>query len=253
MTLKPAPTNPITLIPARMASTRLPGKPLANIGGLPMIAQVLKRVEEAGSGPVFVAAGEREIVDAVEAAGGRAVMTGPDHPSGSDRIFEALRAIDPNGAFDCVVNVQGDLPTLDPSLIRVALDALATSGADVSTPVAEITDPAERDDPNVVKAVVGFEDGRASSPALYFTRAAAPGGDGPFYRHIGLYAYRREALARFAASRPCVLERRERLEQLRALQNGMTIEAALVDAAPLGVDTPEDLEKAREILTCERP
>lgn len=243
------PQKPIILIPARMASTRLPGKPLADIAGLPMIVQVLKRAEEAGLGPAIVAAGEPEIVEAVEAAGGRAVMTRADHPSGSDRIFEALQAVDPAGEYDSIINVQGDLPTLDPALIRDAFMALQDSHADISTLVTQITDDSEKHNPNVVKAIVGFAPGESVARALYFTRATAPSGDGPLYHHIGLYAYQRDALARFVSLNPGILEQRERLEQLRALENGMGIAAACVDTVPLGVDTPEDLEKARKILS----
>lgn len=243
------PSNPIILIPARMASTRLPGKPLADINGLAMIVQVMKRAEEAGLGPSLVAAAEPEIVSVVTAAGGRAVLTDPDHPSGSDRIFEALQREDPNGIYDAVINVQGDLPTLDPALITEAFETLQATGCDIATLVTEITDPAERDNPNVVKAIAGFKPGETRAQALYFTRATAPTGDGPLYHHIGLYAYRRDALARFVALPPGILESREKLEQLRALENGMTIQAALVDTVPLGVDTPEDLEKARRALS----
>ncbi|MCC7259916.1 MAG: 3-deoxy-manno-octulosonate cytidylyltransferase [Alphaproteobacteria bacterium] len=235
--------HPIILIPARMASTRLPGKPLADIGGLPMIAQVMKRAQEAALGSVVIAAAEKEIADAVEKAGGKAVLTDPDHPSGSDRIWEALQKIDPNGVYDVVVNVQGDLPTLDPALIKAAVAVLENPQVDIATLACEIKDPQERTNPNVVKAVLGQD-----SRALYFTRATAPYGDGPLYHHIGLYAYRRTALERFVMLPPGMLEKREKLEQLRALENGMRIDVAVVDTVPLGVDTPEDLEKARAAL-----
>lgn len=246
--------NPIVVIPARMASTRLPGKPLADIAGLPMIVQVWARAREAGLGRVVVAAAESEIADAVRAAGGEAVLTDPDLPSGSDRIWQALGMVDPEGRHDLIVNVQGDLPTLDPRLIRVAADALTSSGADISTLAAEIRVEEERTNPNVVKAVIAFREGafregQKSGRALYFTRATAPSGDGPHYHHIGLYAYTRSALARFVALPPSPLERREKLEQLRALEAGMSIEVALVDTVPLGVDTPADLEKARAALS----
>jgi len=240
--------KPIVLIPARMASTRLPGKPLADIAGLPMIVQVLKRAEEAAIGPVVVACAEREIKDAVEAAGGRAVLTDPDHPSGSDRIFEALQSCDPNGAYDAIVNLQGDLPVLDPDVIRAAMKPLDDAEVDIATLVAEITHEEEKTNPNVVKAVVGFEDGNSVGRALYFSRATVPHGDGPLYHHIGIYAYRRSALERFVRLSPGVLEQREKLEQLRALENGMRIDAARVDTVPFGVDTPADLERARQIL-----
>lgn len=244
----PPDCNPIVLIPARMASTRLPGKPLADIGGVPMIVQVWRRAMEADIGPVIVAAAEVEIVAAVEKAGGRAVLTRPDHPSGSDRIFEALGTLDPDRRYTVVVNLQGDLPTLDPALVRSALAPLADPGCDLATLVAPIGDAAERDDPNVVKAALSLADGADVGRALYFSRAPVPWGEGICWHHIGLYAYRREALERFVALPPGVLERRERLEQLRALENGMRIDAAVVATVPLGVDTPADLQRARDLL-----
>jgi 3-deoxy-manno-octulosonate cytidylyltransferase (CMP-KDO synthetase) len=240
--------DPLIVIPARMASTRLPGKPLADICGAPMIVQVWRRAREAGLGRVVVAAAEREIADAVIAAGGEAVLTDPDLPSGSDRIWQALGAIDAEGKHDLVVNVQGDLPTLDPALIRAACEALVNAGADISTLAAEIRVEEERTNPNVVKAVIAFREGGRSGRALYFTRATAPAGEGPHYHHIGLYAYTRAALASFVALPPSPLEKREKLEQLRALEAGMSVEVALVDTVPLGVDTPADLEKARAAL-----
>ena len=239
------PRNPVVLIPARMASKRLPGKPLADIAGRPMIVHVLERAEAAGLGPVVVACAEAAIADAVEKAGGRAVLTRPNHASGSDRIFEALEAIDPQRRHDAVVNLQGDLPTLEPALPAKALALLADPAVDIATLAAEIVDPAERAEPSVVKAVVSQRPGERSGRALYFTRASAPFGDGPLWHHIGLYAYRRSALARFVSLPPSPLERRERLEQLRALEDGMRIEVALVDTVPLGVDTPAQLEQAR--------
>jgi 3-deoxy-manno-octulosonate cytidylyltransferase (CMP-KDO synthetase) len=241
------PQNPLVVIPARMASTRLPGKPLADIGGEPMIVHVWRRAVEAGVGPVVVACAETEIAEAVERAGGRAVLTRPDHPSGSDRIHEAVSRLDPGRAHDAVVNVQGDLPTLDPALVRAALSALSVDGVDIGTLACEIRDEPERTNPNVVKLVAGFADRRVAR-ALYFSRATVPAGEGPHYHHIGLYAYRRAALERFVDLPPGVLERRERLEQLRALEAGMRIEAALVDTVPLGVDTPAELARAREML-----
>lgn len=243
-----APANPVVLIPARMASTRLPGKPLADVHGVPMIVQVWRRAVEAGLGPVVVAAAEAEIVAAVEAAGGRAVLTCPDHPSGTDRLNEALAAIDPEGRHDAVVNVQGDLPTLDPALPRAALALLADPAVDLATLAAPITVARERTDPNVVKAVVAAGEGARSGRALYFSRATVPAGEGPLLHHIGLYAWRRASLARFVALPPSPLEKREKLEQLRALEAGMRIEVAFVDTVPLGVDTPRDLERARELL-----
>ncbi len=240
--------SPIVLIPARLGSTRLPNKPLADIAGQPMIVQVWRRAMEAAIGPVHVAAAESEIVAAVMAAGGQAVLTDPDHPSGSDRIFEALGRIDPVGRYDVVVNVQGDLPTLDPLLIRRVLAPLEDPAVDIATLAVTITREEERHDPNVVKAVAAFMPGRDIARALYFSRATVPANDGPHYHHIGLYAYRRAALSRFVALPPGVLERREKLEQLRALEAGMRIDVALVDTLPLGVDTPADLERARAIL-----
>ena len=240
--------RPIVVIPARMASTRLPGKPLADIHGSPMIVHVMRRALEADIGPVVVAAAEKEIVDAVRDSGGQAVLTRPDHASGSDRIFEALGVTDPEGAFDTVINVQGDLPTIAPAAIRAALPPLAEAGVDISTLVVPITEEADRVNPNIVKAAVAFAPGRTIGRALYFSRTAVPWGDGPLYHHIGLYGYRRQALGRFVGLPPGVLERRERLEQLRALEAGMRIEAALVDTIPLGVDTPADLERARAML-----
>jgi 3-deoxy-manno-octulosonate cytidylyltransferase (CMP-KDO synthetase) len=228
-----------------MASTRFPGKPLADIAGLPMIVHVLRRAEAAAVGPVVVATDSEAIATAVEKADGRAVMTRADHASGSDRICEALGIV--GSPAGIIVNVQGDLPTLDPGDIRAALAPLDDPAVDVATIAAEIREPAERTNPNVVKVV-----GSAVSPgrlrALYFTRATAPYGEGPLYHHIGLYAFRRAALERFVSLPPSPLERRERLEQLRALEAGMRIDVAIVASVPLGVDTPEDLERARAIL-----
>jgi 3-deoxy-manno-octulosonate cytidylyltransferase (CMP-KDO synthetase) len=237
------------LIPARMAATRLPGKPLADIVGRPMIAHVLDRATEAGVGPVFVATDSKEIAAAVAKAGGRAVMTRADHASGSDRIFEAMERV--AAATDIVVNVQGDLPTLDPADIRAALAPLADPAVDIATIAAEICKAEERTNPNVVKVVgtpIGDEAEVRRLRALYFTRATAPYGDGPLYHHIGLYAYRRAALERFVRLPPSPLERREKLEQLRALEAGMRIDVAIVASVPLGVDTPDDLENARAML-----
>ena len=240
--------NPILLIPARLASTRLPAKPLGEIGGVPMIVRVLRQAEAAGLGPVAVAAGEAEIVAAVERAGGRAVLTDPDLPSGSDRIHAALEILDPDRRHDVVVNLQGDLPALDPGQIRAVANALQDSGTDIATLAAEITDPAERDNPSVVKAVVAWDQSGRLGRALYFTRATAPGGDGPLFHHVGLYAYRRDALARFVALPPSPLEMREKLEQLRALEANMSIAVARVDSVPLSVDTPFDLAKANDFF-----
>ena len=239
--------KPIVIIPARMASTRLPGKPLADIHGEPMIVHVWRRVMEADVGPVLVAADEPAIIRAIETVGGRAILTRADHASGSDRIFEALNAFDAPARYDVVVNVQGDLPTIEAAALRAALRPLADGGVDIATLATPIDRPEERDDPNVVK-VVGTEIAPGLLRALYFTRASAPWGEGALLHHIGLYAYRRAALARFVALPPSRLERRERLEQLRALEAGMRIDVAIVATSPLGVDTPADLERARRML-----
>ncbi len=240
-------TQTLVIIPARMASTRLPGKPLADLHGEPMIVHVWRRAMEADVGPVVVAADAPEIIAAVERAGGRAVLTGMHHQSGSDRIFEALGLFDPRRDCDVIVNVQGDLPTLEAATIRAAAAPLADAAVDIATAAAEIHRAEEKTDPNVVKVVgSGISPGRLR--ALYFTRAAAPHGEGPLYHHIGLYAYRRAALERFIALPPSPLERREKLEQLRALEAGMRIDVSIVGEAPLGVDTPRDLERARKML-----
>lgn len=238
----------IVLIPSRMAASRLPDKPLADVAGLPLVVQVLRRAIEAGVGPVVVACCDRPVAEAVEQAGGRAIMTDPAHPSGSDRIFEALQTVDPGCRHDIVVNLQGDLPTIPPADVAAVLDALTSSGADVATIAAEIRSERERGAESVVKAIVSLQPGSVQGPALYFTRTTAPWGEGPHYHHIGIYAYRREALARFVALAPAPLERRERLEQLRLLENGLRITCRIVDTVPLGVDTPEDLEEARRLL-----
>jgi 3-deoxy-manno-octulosonate cytidylyltransferase (CMP-KDO synthetase) len=236
----------LLLIPARMASTRLPGKPLADIGGLPMVAHVLRRAEAAGVGQAVVATDSEAVAAAVEKTGGRAVLTRADHASGSDRIYEALEALDPERHIDVVVNVQGDLPTIEPSDIRAALSPLTDLSVDIATLAAEIANPAELTNPNVVKVIGSFvAPGRMH--ASTFTRADATG-PGPHYHHIGLYAYRRAALERFVNLPPSENEKRERLEQLRALDAGMRIDVMLVESVPLGVDTPEELEKARRML-----
>jgi 3-deoxy-manno-octulosonate cytidylyltransferase (CMP-KDO synthetase) len=237
----------LVLIPARMAATRLPGKPLADIAGEPMIVHVLRRAQEAEIGPVVVATDSAEIAAVVDKAKGRAVMTRADHASGSDRIFEALGKADPDGRAKLIVNLQGDLPTIDPKAVAAALQPLTDDAVDIATLAAEIKVAEERTNPNVVK-VVGTPVGPGRLRALYFTRATAPAGEGPLYHHIGLYAYRRAALERFVKLPPSPLEQREKLEQLRALEAGMRIDVAIVEAVPLGVDTPEDLAKAREIL-----
>jgi len=238
---------PLVLIPARLSSTRLPRKPLADIHGWPMIVHVWRRAVEADVGEVVVAADDPAIVEVVEAAGGRAVLTRADHASGSDRIAEALARLDPERRHGIVVNVQGDLPTIEPQAVRAAAALLADEAVDIATLATPIRRAEEREDANVVKAV-GAALSERRLRALYFTRATAPWGAGELLHHIGLYAYRREALERFVALPPSPLELRERLEQLRALEAGMRIDIALVDVAPLGVDTAEDLERARERL-----
>ena len=237
----------LIVIPARMAATRLPGKPLADIAGEPMIVHVLRRAQAAAIGDVVVATDSEAVAASVEKAGGRALMTRVDHASGSDRVFEALCAADPAGQCGIIVNVQGDLPLIAPTDIRAALTPLADPAVDIATLAAAIVRPQERGNPNVVK-VVGSPLGPKRLRALYFTRARAPWGDGPLYHHIGLYAYRRQALERFVALPPSALELREKLEQLRALEAGMRIDVAIVDTVPLGVDTPEDLARARGLL-----
>lgn len=240
-------TQPIVLIPARMASTRLPGKPLADIAGVPMIVQVMRRAQEADIGPVVIATDTPEVAEAVAKAGGNFVMTRPDHPSGSDRIHEALLTIDPHGHHDVIVNVQGDLPTINPDIIAASLRPLDDQAVDIATLAALVTRDEERTQPSVVKAV-GTEITPGHLRALYFTRATAPWGDGALLHHIGLYAWRRSALERFVALPPSPLELREKLEQLRALEAGMRIDIMMVDDVPLGVDTPHDLERARAIM-----
>jgi len=240
--------NPVVIIPARMASTRLPGKPLADIHGQPMIVHVWRRAVEADIGPVVVACAEAEIADAVRAAGGDAVLTRPDHASGSDRVFEALEAVDGACRHDVVVNLQGDLPTINAQTVRAVLAPLAEPAVDIATLVTPITSAEERDDPNVVKAVLSLLPGDSVGRALYFSRAPVPSGEGPYHHHIGIYAYRRGALGRFVGLPAGTLEARERLEQLRALEHGMRIDAALVDTVPLGVDTPADLARAYDLL-----
>ena len=237
----------LVLIPARMAATRLPGKPLLEMAGLPMIVHVLRRAEAAGIGRVAVATDTAEIASVVTAHGGEAVMTRADHPSGSDRIFEALGALDPDRQTEIVVNLQGDFPTISPDNIRDVLTPLTDPEVDIATLAAQIHTEEEAANPNVVKAV-GTAVGPRRLRALYFTRATAPHGEGPRYHHIGLYAYRRAALERFVTLPPSPLEQQEKLEQLRALEAGMRIDIGIVDTVPRGVDTPADLETARQIL-----
>ena len=241
-------SSTLVLIPARMASTRLPGKPLMDIAGLPMIVHVLRRAEAARIGRVAVATDTPEIAQAVTAHGGEAVMTRADHPSGSDRIHEAMQKLDPEGKADIVVNLQGDFPTIATDNIRDVLAPLADRAVDIATLASQIHTEEEDRNPNVVKAV-GSPIGPRRLRALYFTRATAPSGDGPRYHHIGLYAYRRAALERLVSLPPSALELQEKLEQLRALEAGMRIDVMIVDSVPRGVDTPADLESARRILS----
>jgi 3-deoxy-manno-octulosonate cytidylyltransferase (CMP-KDO synthetase) len=244
-------SSPLILIPARLAATRLPDKPLADIGGEPMIVHVWRRAMEAGIGPVAVATDAPAIAEVIAAAGGQAVMTRTDHASGSDRIFEAVEKLDPEGRHDVIVNVQGDLPTIDPATIAASIGPLSDREVDLATLVAIIQREEEKTEPSVVK-MVGSEVSPGRFRALYFTRATAPYGEGPLYHHIGLYAYRRAALQRFVALSPSPLERREKLEQLRALEAGMRIDAVVVNDVPLGVDTPQDLERARAMIAARR-
>jgi 3-deoxy-manno-octulosonate cytidylyltransferase (CMP-KDO synthetase) len=242
-------SSTLIVIPARMQATRLPGKPMADIAGEPMIVHVWRRAMAAESGRVVVATDSEQIRTAVRKAGGESVMTRADHISGSDRVYEAISKVDPEGDFDIIVNLQGDLPTLEPRLVQSCIAPLREKGPHIATLAAEIQEASERTSPSVVKVVGTPVAGhRRQLRALYFTRATAPAGDGPLYHHIGIYAYRRSALERFVALRPSPLELREKLEQLRALEDNMRIDVAIVDTVPLGVDTPEDLERARKML-----
>lgn len=241
-------TSTLIVIPARMQATRLPGKPMADIAGEPMIVHVWRRAHAAGRGRVVVATDTEEIRDAIRSVGGEAVMTRVEHASGSDRVYEAVNKVDPDSEAEYIVNLQGDLPTLEPQLVDACVAPLRSKGPHIVTLAAEIKEESERDNPNIVKVVATPTGLPNLLRALYFTRAAAPHGEGPLYHHIGIYAYRRSALERFVALRPSPLEQRERLEQLRALEDGMRIDVAIVDTVPLGVDTPADLERARQLL-----
>ena len=240
--------NPIVVIPARMASTRLPGKPLALIGGVPMIVHVLQRAREAGIGPVAVACAEPAIADAVRDAGGIAVLTDPALPSGSDRVHASLAELDPHRRHDVIVNVQGDTPTLDPAALRAVPGPLADLATDIATLVCPIETEEEAANPSFVKAACVFAEGSTAAQAVYFSRSRVPAGDGPLWHHIGIYAFRRAALDRFVALPASPLELREGLEQLRALEAGMRIACTRVAHGPFGVDTPADLARAREML-----
>lgn len=241
-------SNPILLIPARMQAARLPGKPMADIAGKPMIVHVWQRATEAHLGRVVVAAAEQQIVDAIKNAGGEAVLTDADLPTGSDRIYQALTKLDPEKKHDAVINVQGDVPTLESKYIRTAYETLQNSDADITTLITPITNEADIAASQIVKAIVELPEGKTTGRAHYFTRVPAPWGNGPHYCHVGLYAYRRDALEAFVKAPRSTLEKREGLEQLRALAIGLRIDASIVDTLPLGVDTPEDLEKARSVL-----
>lgn len=243
----------LTVIPARMQATRLPGKPMADIEGEPMIIHVWRRALAAEIGRVVVATDAVEIFEAVRSAGGEAVMTRADHTSGSDRVFEAVNKVDPDNDAEVIINLQGDLPTLDPALIAACLTPLQDPAVHIATLAAVIEEAEERTNPNVVKVVGSPLKAPLRQRALYFTRATAPHGEGPLFHHIGIYAYRRSALERFVSLPPSYLETRERLEQLRALEDGMRIDVTVVDTVPLGVDTPADLERARKLIRASKP
>ena len=238
----------LVVIPARMQASRLPGKPLVEIAGEPLIVHVWRRAMAAETGRVVVATDTEEIVAAVRKAGGEAVLTRADHASGSDRVFEAVNHVDPEGGFEIILNLQGDLPAMEPAIVRDCLAPLQDKGPQIATIAAVITAAENRTDPNVVKVVGTPTQVPGRLRALYFTRATAPAGDGPLYHHFGMYAYRRSALERFVSLRPSTLEKREQLEQLRALEDGMRIDVTLVDSVPVEVNTPEDLERARRII-----
>lgn len=235
----------LVVIPARLASTRLPGKPLADIAGRPMVLRVWDAAMAANIGPVVVAAADQEIYDAVTAAGGTAILTDPDLPSGSDRVWQATQTFDPAGKYDVLLNLQGDLPTFEPQALRAVMDVMANPAYDVGTLVAPVTSDAEKNAASVVKVACDFSGDKQIAPALYFSRQPIPWGNGPLWHHIGVYGWRRTALERFVALPPSGLEKRESLEQLRALEAGMRIGCTRLASAPFGVDTPEDLERAR--------
>lgn len=256
MTLEPASrdtgSRTIVLIPARLAATRLPGKPLAPIAGEPMIVHVWRRAIDSGLGRVVVAAGDPPIVEAVTRAGGEAVLVPDDVPSGTDRIFRALQRLDPDRRYARIVNLQGDLPTLDPADLARVVEPLDRLDCEMATLAVATDDPDERVRPQVVKVIPSFApEDPTIGRALYFTRAPAPWGEGPVWHHIGIYAFGRAALERFCMLPASPLELREKLEQLRALEAGMRIGVKLIESAPFGVDTPEDLDRARRLL--ERP
>ncbi len=240
--------NPIIIIPARMGATRLPGKPLVDINGLPMIVRVARCAEKAKIAPVYVACGDQEIFDRIEKENSIPVLTDPNLPSGTDRIHAALQKIDPEQKHDVVINVRGDIPDFDPSILSQLLVPFKDNNTDISTPVSKIIDKSEEENPNVVKAVISFRQDSKYARALYFTRTKSPYGDGPLFHHIGIYAYRRKALERFVKLAQTDLEKRERLEQLRAMEDGLQIQAVIVDSIPQSIDTAEDLAKARKTI-----
>lgn len=242
------PRNPIIIIPARMASTRLPRKPLADIHGEAMIVHVWRRAMESGVAPVVVACDGEEIASVVLQAGGKAIITNPEHPSGSDRIWEALIKLEDGHGYDAIINVQGDLPTIDSSAIRTAYHLLKDPSVDIATLAVAIRDDAEKTASHVVKAVFDLETYASHGRAYYFSRHPVPSGEGHLYHHVGLYAYRRDALEKYVRAKPTPLELREKLEQLRALALDLRIEVGVIDTVPLGVDTSQDLEKARALL-----
>ncbi|MCI1242349.1 MAG: 3-deoxy-manno-octulosonate cytidylyltransferase [Acetobacter fabarum] len=239
---------PLVVIPARLASTRLPGKPLADIAGLPMIVHVLNAALKAEIGPVVVAAAEPEICDVVTNAGGKAVLTDPDLPSGSDRVWQAVQTLDPQGQYSTIINLQGDLPTLAPDALHTVCGVMDNPAFDIGTLVAPVSTEEEATAPSVVKVACHFAQAAHHAVALYFSRQPIPAGPGPLWHHVGIYAWRRAALARFVQLPPSGLEQRESLEQLRALEDGMRIGCARLAIAPFGVDTPQDLERARRLL-----
>ena len=240
--------NTIVVIPARMASTRLPGKPLADINGVPMIVHVWQRAVAANVGQVLVAAAENEIAEVIRRAGGDAIVTDPALPSGSDRIAEALRLRDPSRRFSFVLNLQGDLPTIDSLSIQRCLAGLVNEQAEISTIAARIEAEADVANPNIVKAITPLGDEREVAFARDFVRNVGPEHAAPYWHHIGVYAYRRKSLEQFVALPVSAGEADRKLEQMRALDNGMRIVVVRVETVPLGVDTPDELEIARQML-----
>jgi len=241
--------RPIVVIPTRLGSSRLPAKALADINGQPLIAHVWRRGVEADIGPVIVACGDQQIAEAVRKFGGQAILTDAALPSGSDRAYAALCEVDPEENHDVVIVLQGDLPTIDPATIRATLAPLARDAqCDIATLATAINDPAELQAPQVVKIALSIMPGDTIGRAVYFSRMVIPSGLGEYYHHIGMYTYRRQALAKYVSLPRGVLERRESLEQLKALEHGMRIDVSVIHTEPLGVDTPADLTRARALL-----